>query len=166
MQEGGRGEGGPEGRGEGGPREHGPRPLFGTITSVDAHSITIKPEHPDFLKDLRPGGPEGDRGPEGGRGAGKEPRELPAQLTIDIVGTTKYFRNDSEVQGNPFKAGDKVAIMPAEGSEGRDITARAVTDYATAEARMKQRMKDGGPRGEGKGKGKGQGRGQGQGRGE
>jgi hypothetical protein len=144
--------------------------MFGTITSVDRHSITIKPELPDFVKAMHEGrggpgdegGPRGKGGPEGGRGGkgqgrgGNGPRELPAQLTIDLVGTTKYFQNDSEVAANPFKAGDKVAIMPAEGSEGREITARAVTDYATAEARMKQRAKEGG-KGQGGKRGRGKG---------
>jgi hypothetical protein len=145
--------------------------MFGTITSVDRNSITIKPERPDFLKDLRPAGPEGPQGGarEDGRGAGKgrggnEQRELPAQVTVDITSATKYFQNDTEVKGNPFKAGDRVAIMPAEDGEGRDITANAITDYMTAEKRIKERMREGGSRGEGKGhKGKG-GRGQGKGR--
>jgi hypothetical protein len=140
--------------------------MFGTVTSVDSHTITIKPEVPDFIKKFMqqrrggaggpggPGGPQGAGDPagggrgEGGPGGRGGKRELPAQVTVSLTAETLYFQANSQVKGNPFKAGDKVAIMPAEGSTPEDATARAVTDYSTAEARMKERMQE---RGAGKG---------------
>jgi hypothetical protein len=150
-----RGEGGPGGEGRGGPGGEGrpgghrPRPMFGVITSVDSHTLTIKPEVPEFIKQRME-----ERGAPGGKGKGqgREPRELPAQITVSLDASTKYVQNSQPAQANPFKAGDKVAIIPTppDGPEGEGgLTAEVVSDYASAEAKMKEHGGRGGEGGHG-----------------
>jgi hypothetical protein len=179
---GARGEGGPRGkgeRGEGGPGgkgQRGPRPMFGVITSVDSNTITIKPEIPDFIKQQMeqrrgqggegggrgeggPGGQGGGRGEGGGPGGHDGPRELPAQITASLDGQTFYFQNNTAVDRNPYQVGDRVAIMPGERSTRENVSAHAVMDYATAQAKLKQHMQERGQGKAGKGKaGKGKGK--------
>jgi hypothetical protein len=90
------------------------------------------------------GGPGGKGGPggEGGQRGERGPRELPAQLTVSLGGDTHYFQNNTEVDRNPYRAGDSVAIMLAEGSTREDATAHAVMDYSTFQAKARQ-MRDG-----------------------
>jgi hypothetical protein len=129
-----------------GGREGGPggRPLFGTVTTVDKNTITIKPEVPDFIAQRM-------------EARGKQPKDkLPAQITVSLSSSTKYFQNSQAVTADPFKAGDKVAIMPAPPSDGpggeAGLTAAVVSDYATAQARMKDHAGQGGGRGKRGGK--------------
>lgn len=146
-------------RGEGGGRPpHGPPPMFGEVLSVSADSITIKPEVPEFVKEHSPeGGPGGrgegrEGGPRGeGKGAERGPgRDLPEKITIKLTADTRYFIDSKAQTKNPFKKGSKVAVMQSPDSTRQDHIAEAVSDYATAEARMKQRKEEG-PRGEGRG---------------
>jgi hypothetical protein len=132
------GEGGPGRGGPGAEGRPGHRPMFGTITAVSASSITIKPEVPQFIKDKmaeKMGQREGGAGK--GKGEGRN-RALPGSITVSLSGDTKYFENSAEKDSNPFAKGDKVAIM-AEGEPG-SATAKAVSDYASAQQRMKQML--------------------------
>ncbi|MCC7479122.1 hypothetical protein IT575_11775 [bacterium] len=184
----GGGRGAKHGKGErGGPGGHrGPRIAFGEVTAVSADSITIKPELPDFVKQIHEERQkerqerQEARGGEGGKGKGpKEPRELPDSLTFKLSDMTVFVVNEGEKDSNPFKVGDKVGILPApppggprggregghgrkghggpesedgpdmqgpppggpeaEGAAPREIEAMVVSDYASAEARMKER---------------------------
>jgi hypothetical protein len=138
------GEGGP-----GGPdgERRGPRLIFGTVSSVSGSSMTVKPEVPDFLKDMLP-----NKGEKLGKFEGK----LPESISVSLDSQTKYVVDKQEQSSNPFKSGDKVAILP-EGQPG-SATARIVSDYASAKARMQERKEKRQEKREGKGQGKGKGK--------
>jgi hypothetical protein len=145
-REGGGEEGGDQG-GRGG-EGRGPRPIFGTVSQVNGSSITIKPEIPDFLKDMVPAG-KGDK-------RGKFEGKLPASISVSIDSQTKFIVNKQPQSSNPFKVGDKVVVVPA--GEPGSASARIVSDYASAKARMQERMekrKEGKAGGKGKNKSKG-----------
>jgi hypothetical protein len=114
--------------------------MFGTITAVSAGSLTIKPEVPDFVSERLPG--------KGGKLEGK----LLASITVALDDETRFIVGEQEQDGNPFKVGDKVAILGA-GPKG-EVTARAVSDYASARQRMQQRQEKRLQK-QGKGQGKG-----------
>lgn len=146
-----------QGGGRRGPGHGGPRPMFGTITAVSADSITIRPERPAFIEakmaerkaqreqrraemqqKMAERGVEGKgdgrgRGP-GGEGGQRGPRELPESLTVSLSGETRFIVNSAPQSTNPFQVGDQVAIR-AHGEPG-SFSARAVSDYASAEAKL------------------------------
>jgi hypothetical protein len=133
------GPGGPDGpgMGPGGPGEHGGRdrhPAFGVITKLSADSITIKPEVPDFIA---------KRMQEKGR---ELPGDLPETLTFNIGERTRFAADGEKADRSQFKVGDKVAVM-AFGDPKSGLTAGMITDLATAQQKMDQRLERGGPGG-------------------
>jgi hypothetical protein len=132
-REGGKGKGGGKGgkaKGRGGQgqagKPRGPRPMFGTITAVSSSSLTIRPEVPAFLSAKLP--------QKGDKLAG----ELPESITVALGSETKFIVNKQEQSSNPFSSGDRVAIVP-QGEPG-SATARIVSDYTSAQARLEQRI--------------------------
>jgi hypothetical protein len=103
----------------------GRRPACGEITALSAESITIKPELPDFVAAWLQA-----------RGLA-QPKKLQRSMTLPLNTSTIYLQNGQPVAANPFKVGDKVALVT-----GRDANhqrfARAVVDYATAKAKLEQ----------------------------
>jgi len=130
------GEGGPGGQGDG----KRPRPVFGTITSVSSDSVTVKPEVPQFIIDKLPN--------KGEKLEGK----LPDSITVKLDSQTKFVVNSEPQQSNPFAQGDKVAIV-GDGEKG-NLTARVVSDFASFQKRIEQRMQERQEKGKAGGKGK------------
>lgn len=167
------GEGGPGGgRGPGnqgpgngwGPGDQGPgggqrgdrarlrermRPAFGEITALSEDSVTIKPEVPDFIQEKMD-----ERG--------IEPPELPDEVTMALTDHTRFLQDSEQVDSNPFKVGDHVALMAGAEQDGGPA-AWVMCDYATAQKRMEKMRerfgegpggpndKPGGKRGHGRG---------------
>jgi len=108
-------------------RHHG-RPASGEIVSLSGESMTIEPEVPAFITELM-------------AEQGIEPPtdtqfELPDEITVLIDEETQFFVAGEEVADNPFSVGDQVAVRMGWAEEGEDAVAIAISDYATAEARM------------------------------
>jgi hypothetical protein len=148
---GGRGMGpagadGQEGRGM---RGRGRRPAFGIISALSADSMTITPEVPDFIS---------AKAQELGRELPAD-AALPPSISISLDSETKYVTNAGEKgAANPFKVGDKVAVLARRGKDSDSPRAIVVSDYATAEARMDEAMQRGPEGGEGRRKGGREGR--------
>jgi hypothetical protein len=121
-----------------------PRLIFGTVTSASGSSLTVTPEIPEFLKDALP-----NKGEKLDKIEGK----LPASITVSLNEGTKFVVDKEEQSGNPFRNGDKVAILP-QGEPG-NASARIVSDYASAKARIQQRMEKRQQKREGRGRNQG-----------
>lgn len=149
-----------EGMGPGGPGpgfgpppggERRGRPAFGEITSIDADSITIKPEVPEFIAAML-----NERGLP-------LPDDLPASLTFSIDTHTRFVVDGEQAQENSFSTGDHVAVRLAPGGEEAPIAA-VIADLATAKRKFEEMGSRGGP-GSGAGNAGGRGPGRRQGRG-
>jgi len=112
------------------------RPIFGEITALSADSVTITPEVPEFIQNMLD-----ERGIE-------PPADLPESITLALAERTRFVLDGEPVEDNPFKVGDQVALMAGPDREG-ERAVWAMSDYATAEARMEEMQERVGPGGPG-----------------
>jgi hypothetical protein len=109
------GRGGPAGPGGRHGKRAGGRVAFGTVTAINADSITIKPEVPQFLRDWL-----AERAAAHGRELPEKLKQpqLPEELSFSLNGETRFAVDCCEQTANPFKVGDKVGILPSRGPGG------------------------------------------------
>ncbi len=109
------------------------RPVFGTITALSDDSITISIEIPGFVQAKLD-----ERGIE-------LPADIPDSVTLSISERTHYAQSSEEVDAMPFGVGDQVAVLAGAGEFFGGPVACIISDYASAEARMAEIGRRGGP---------------------
>jgi hypothetical protein len=132
------------------------RPIYGTVLALDRGSLTLQPEVPQFVLQQREaraakrqaraeavgsGAATTDSVGKDGKAKGKRQAKQPAPVVVKLAAATQFWQNNTPVQGDPFRVGDKVAVFPAPGGTRTDITAGSVMDYGTAQSQQSKRHK-------------------------
>jgi hypothetical protein len=125
----GRRGGGPGGDGQGREGQH-ERPAFGSIISISAESIVIRPELPPEMAERR-------------QEKGRDMPELPEQISLKLTADTKFAFDGGMGSISDFKAGDYVVVRQKDG------TAIVVSDKASAKQFMEGRQERRGEGGQG-----------------
>lgn len=129
-----RGGQGGDGQGRDGQDQQRQRPAIGSIISISAEQIVIKPELPPEMAERR-------------QEKGRDMPKLPEQITLKLSADTKFAFDGGMGSISDFKAGDFVLVK--QDGEGNALV---VSDRASAKQFMEGRQErrgEGGPGGQG-----------------